>query len=83
MGCFSGPHKQYNMMTCIDYASGWRKENEENPSEKAMDQIQKEEIQFEKPDGCVRWSSTSNIVCQGNTVSKTTEMTYKFSDGNE
>jgi uncharacterized protein YkwD len=37
MGCFSGPHKQYNMMTCIDYASGWRKENEENPSEKAMD----------------------------------------------
>ena len=24
MGCFSGPHKQYGSMSCIDYAGGWR-----------------------------------------------------------
>lgn len=46
MGCNSGEHKEFNQMTCIDYAAGYVPKGESDPIEKQMDIFLKEEVIF-------------------------------------
>lgn len=54
-GCFSGPHKEFEMMTCMDFAGGFVKAGEPDPIELQMDRFLKEHIEIEMPPNVVSW----------------------------
>ena len=54
-GCYSGPHKDYEFMTCMDFAAGFVKLGEDDPIEKHIDIFLKEEIEFEMPNDVRSW----------------------------
>jgi uncharacterized protein YkwD len=54
-GCFSGGHKDYDFMTCMDLAAGFVKAGEEDPIEKHIDLFLKEEVEFEMPTEIRSW----------------------------
>ena len=83
MGSFSGEHKKYGTMTCVDYAAGWRKETEEDPMKTAIDAIRPVKIEFETPENSRGWDESSNIKSDGKTVSKTTTKTFIMRDGSK
>lgn len=56
VGIFSGPHKQYDTMTTIDYAGGFTKKGEEDPMQAQMNEFMKEKVDFETPEGATGWS---------------------------
>ena len=55
MGCWTGEHKDFNQMSCIDYAGHFVVNGEEDPIEKQMDAFLKEEVDFEMPDSVRSW----------------------------
>lgn len=84
MGCFTGPHKDFNNMTCIDYAGAFVPSGEPDPIEKQMDTFLKEEVDFPDMPAEVRsWKQHSKIKVQGNQAKKTTIRTCKLKDGSE
>ena len=54
MGSFSGQHKEFNSMTCIDYAGSFVPAGEPDPIERQMDQFLKEDVEFPDMPGDVR-----------------------------
>lgn len=48
MGCYSGSHTDYRVMTCIDYAGAFVQEGGPNPIKEAMNGFLKEEVDFDK-----------------------------------
>ena len=44
LGSFSGMHAEYNSMTCIGYASGWKKEGENHPYEAKINALMEHEL---------------------------------------
>ena len=54
-GCYSGSHKDYDFMTCMDFAAGFVKTGEDDPMEKFIDDFLKQEIEFEMPDNIRSW----------------------------
>ena len=61
MGCFTGDHKDFNMMSCIDYSGGYVVQGEPDPIERQMDAFLKEEVEFEMPDNVRSWKQNSKI----------------------
>ena len=56
MGSSTGEHKEFNQMTCIDYAAGYVPKGESDPIEKQMDIFLKEEVIFNNlPKDVVSW----------------------------
>mgnify|MGYP007117155667 FL=1 len=55
MGCFTNAHKDFNQMTCIDYAGAFVVNGEPDPIEKQMDDFLKEEVEFEMPENVRSW----------------------------
>ena len=55
MGCFTGTHKDFNIMTCIDYAGAFIIRGEVDPIEKQMDMFLKEDVEFEMPEDVRSW----------------------------
>jgi hypothetical protein len=57
MGCFTDDHKDFNKMSCIDYAGAFVAKGEPDPIEKQMDAFLKEEVNFdtEMPEGVRSW----------------------------
>lgn len=83
MGCFTGAHKDFNIMTCIDYAGAFIIRGEVDPIEKQMDMFLKEDVEFEMPEDVRSWKQSSKISVQGNEAKKTTIRTLKMKDGSE
>jgi uncharacterized protein YkwD len=54
-GCYSGPHKDYDNMTCMDFAAGFVKTGEEDPIEQHIDLFLKESVEFEMPTDVRSW----------------------------
>lgn len=46
-GIYSGQHKDFDTMTCIDYAASFVKSGDEDPVERQMDEFLKEEVMFD------------------------------------
>ena len=46
MGCYSGNHKDFMSMSCIDYAEGYIDKGEKDPLEEQIDDLMKEEVVF-------------------------------------
>lgn len=46
-GIFSGEHKDFDTMSCIDYTAAFVKTGDEDPVEKQMDEFLKEEVMFD------------------------------------
>lgn len=61
MGCYTNPHKDFNQMTCIDYAGAFVVTGEVDPIEKQMDIFLKEEVEFDMPEGVRSWKQNSKI----------------------
>jgi len=61
MGCHTSVHKDFNQMTCVDYAGAFVANGEPDPIEKQMDIFLKEEVEFEMPDGVRSWKQNSKI----------------------
>lgn len=83
MGCFTDEHKDFNQMTCIDYAGAFVSAGEPDPIERQMDEFLKEEVEFDMPDNVRSWKQSSKIQVQGNIAKKTTIRTLKLKDGTE
>lgn len=83
MGCYTGTHKDFNQMTCIDYAGAFVAKGEPDPIERQMDSFLKEEVEFDMPDNVRSWKQNSKIQVQGNMAKKTTVRTLKMKDGTE
>ena len=83
MGCFTNLHKDFNQMSCIDYAGAVVATGEADPIEKQMDIFLKEEVEFEMPEGVRSWKQNSKIQVQGNLAKKTVVRTLKMKDGSE
>ncbi len=83
MGCFTGDHKDFNQMSCIDYAGAFIVRGEPDPIERQMDAFLKEEVEFEMPDNVRSWKQNSKIQVQGNLAKKTTVRVLKLKDGTE
>ena len=83
MGCYTNPHKDFNQMTCIDYAGAFVVTGEVDPIEKQMDIFLKEEVEFDMPEGVRSWKQNSKIQVQGNLAKKTVVRTLKMKDGRE
>lgn len=83
MGCFTDEHKDFNQMSCIDYAGAFVPAGEPDPIERQMDAFLKEEVEFEMPDNVRSWKQSSKIQVQGNIAKKTTVRTLKLKDGKE
>lgn len=61
MGCFTNAHKDFNQMTCIDYAGAFVVSGEPDPIEKQMDDFLKEEVEFDMPENVRSWKQNSKI----------------------
>lgn len=83
MGSYTGPHKDFNLMTTVDYCGAFVGKNQPDPIEKQMDAFLKEEVEFEMPDNVRSWKQNSKIQVQGNQATKTTVRTLKMKDGTE
>lgn len=83
MGCFTNAHKDFNQMTCVDYAGAFVVNGEPDPIEKQMDDFLKEEVEFEMPENVRSWKQNSKIQVQGNLAKKTIVRTLKMKDGTE
>lgn len=83
MGCYTGAHKDFNQMTCLDYAGAFVAKGEPDPIERQMDAFLKEEVEFEMPENVRSWKQNSKIQVQGNMAKKTTVRTLKMKDGTE
>jgi hypothetical protein len=83
MGTFSGKHKKYETMSCIDYAGGWGHLGQPDPVKAQMDLFMKEEVKFEDKDEkeAKSWKQKSKIKVRGTTETKTVTRTYKMKDG--
>lgn len=55
MSCFTGDHKDFETMTCIDFAGAFVVNGEPDPIEKQMDAFLKEEVDFEMPPNIRSW----------------------------
>lgn len=60
-GCYSGPHKDFEMMTCMDLAGGFVKNGEPDPIELQMDRFLKEPIEIEMPQNVISWKQNSKV----------------------
>ena len=83
LGCYTNPHKDFNQITCIDYAGAFVVTGEVDPIEKQMDIFLKEEVEFDMPEGVRSWKQNSKIQVQGNLAKKTVVRTLKMKDGRE
>lgn len=62
IGCFTGEHKDFNTMTCVDYAGAFIPAGESDPIEKQMDVFLKEDVDFpEMPNDIRSWKQNSKI----------------------
>lgn len=55
LGSFTGHHKDFETMTCIDYAGSFVKAGDADPIEKQMDLFLKEEVEFDMPRDVRSW----------------------------
>lgn len=84
MGCCTGLHKDFNQMSCIDYAGAFVVTGQSDPIEQQMDIFLKEEVEFDDmPEGVRSWKQNSKIQVQGNLAKKTVVRTLKMKDGTE
>ena len=84
MGSHSFEHKDFNQMSCIDYAGAFVVSGEPDPIEAQMDAFLKEEVDFpDMPPDVRSWKQNSKIQVQGNLAKKTTVRTCKLKNGTE
>jgi len=48
MGCYSGNHSDFRVMSCIDYAGAFVQQGGPDPIKEAMDVFLREEVDFDK-----------------------------------
>ena len=83
-GVYSGQHKDFDTMTCVDYAASFVKAGDEDPIERQMDEFLKEEVAFEDMPMDIRgWKQNSKIQVQGHRAIKTVTRTCRLKDGSE
>ncbi len=82
-GCFSGSHKDYTNMTCMNFAGGFVEKGQEDPIEKQMDAFLKEEVEIEMPTGVRSWKQNSKVSVSGNKATKTVTRVCKMDDGTD
>ena len=46
IGVFSGPHKDFDTLSTLDFCAAFVKAGEEDPIERQMDEFLKEEVEF-------------------------------------
>lgn len=84
VGINTGPHKDFETMTNLDYAAAFIQPNEEDPIEKQMDAFLKEDVEFaDMPQDIRGWKQNSKIQVQGNKAVKTVTRTCRLKDGSE
>jgi hypothetical protein len=83
VGLFSGPHSDFENMTCIEFAGGFVKAGEDDPIEKQMQEFLKEQVDFEMPEDVRSWKQNSKVNVQGYKASKTVTRVCKLKDGSE
>ena len=54
-GCYSGPHKDYEQMTCMDIAGALVKHGDEDPIDEQMNMFLKEPFEMEMPQDVRSW----------------------------
>lgn len=61
-GCFTGVHKDYDSMTCLDFVGGFVKHGDVDPVEKHIDMFLKEAVDFvDMPPNIISWKQNSKI----------------------
>ena len=83
MGCFTGAHRDYEHMTCIDLAGGLIKNGEPDPIEEQMKRFLKEQTEIEMPPDVRSWKQNTKVNVQGTKATKTITRTCKLKDGSE
>ena len=84
MGCFSGPHKDFDTMSTLDFCAAFVRMGEEDPIERQMDEFLKEEVEFpDMPQDIRGWKQNSKISVQGHRATKTVTRTCRLKDGQE
>ena len=82
-GCYTGDHRDFDKMTCLEFAGGFVKRGQEDPIEKQMEEFLKETVEFEMPNGVISWKQNSKVNVQGNQATKTVTRVCKLKDGTE
>ena len=83
MGCYTGDHRDFDKITCLDFAGGFVREGDSDPIEKQMEEFLKETVEFAMPDNVISWKQNSKVNVQGNKATKTITRTCKLKDGSE
>ena len=84
VGVFSGPHKDFDTMSTLDFCAAFVKPGEEDPIEVQMDAFLKEEVEFDDMPPDIRgWKQNSKIQVQGHKATKTVTRTCRLKDGTE
>lgn len=54
-GCFTGAHRDYEHMTCMDLAGGLIKNGDPDPIEEQMNRFLKEQVEIDMPPDVRSW----------------------------
>lgn len=82
-GCYSGPHKDFDCMSCLQFVGGLVKKGDPDPIEQQMDAYLKETVEIEMPPDVRSWKQNTKVHVKGNQASKTITRTCILKDGSE
>jgi hypothetical protein len=83
MGCFTGSHRDYEHMTCMDLSGGLIPRGAPDPIEEQMNKFLKETVEIEMPADVRSWKQNTKVNVQGTKATKTITRTCKLKDGSE
>lgn len=82
-GCYSGAHRDFDHMSCLQFCGGLVKKGEADPIEQQMDSYLKETVDVEMPPDVRSWKQNTKVHVKGNIASKTVTRTCILKDGSE
>ena len=82
-GCCSGPHKDYDTMTCMQFAGGLVKKGEPDPIQQQLDAFLREQVDLEMPTDVRSYKQNSKVHVHGSLATKTVTRTCILKDGSE
>ena len=83
VGCYCGPHRDFEYMCCLDFCGQLVKKGEKDPIEEQMQQFLKEQVEFEMPPDVRSWKQNTKVHVQGNKATKTITRTCILKDGSQ
>lgn len=82
-GCYSGAHRDFDHMSCLDFCGGLVKKGDSDPIEQQMEAYLKESVEVEMLADVRSWKQNTKVHVKGNVASKTVTRTCILKDGSE